>query len=41
MQFHAWSLKVAVLDTIWGTLLYTIIAALLSLAETTSLWERL
>lgn len=40
-MFHAWSLKVAILDTLWGTFLYTIIATLLSVAETTSLWEKL
>jgi uncharacterized membrane protein len=41
MQFQAWGLKVAILDTIWGTLLYAIIGGLLSVVETTSLWERL
>ena len=41
VQFHGWGLKVAVLDTIWGTLMYTIIGFALYFVETTSLWQRL
>lgn len=40
-MFHGWGLKVAVLDTIWGTLMYTLIGFLLYFVETTSLWQRL
>ena len=39
-MYSAWTLKIAILDTVWGTLLYTILGWGLTWLETTSLWER-
>ena len=40
-MYHGWGLKIAILDTIWGTLLFTIIAAGLKQLSRVPQYQRL
>ena len=41
LQYNGWTLKTALLDTCWGTVMYALIGWLLSYLSTTELWQRL
>ncbi|KAK9803837.1 hypothetical protein WJX73_005833 [Symbiochloris irregularis] len=40
-MYHAWTIKVALLDTVWGTLLFTLIGGLLNELERIPQYHRL